>query len=176
MLRAYSCAGRPPHGKGPYGSFEQWDVLIRGALLWLDQPDPLDSRERLAANDPETTQLQCLLTAWFEVFKEQPVTTAQVIQAASPKSSDGSFAHSGGDNLRQALLEIAGKGDTINTRSLGWYLTKKLDRIVGDYRLEQVGRYGHATQWRVRFGVSGVFGVLYSQCVETVSSKEHVSK
>jgi len=177
VLRAYSCAGRPPHGKGPYGSFEQWDTLIRGALLWLDQPDPLDSRERIAANDPETIKLRCLLTAWFEVFKEDRVSTAQIIKAATPRGGDGSFDHPSGTELRQALLEIAGKGDTINARSLGWYLSKKRDRVVGDYRLEVAGEYNHKPVWKVRLihnvsNVSNVSNVLYSQYGETVNLQQ----
>jgi hypothetical protein len=34
MLRAYVVAGRPSHGHPAYGSYEQWDALVRGAVVW----------------------------------------------------------------------------------------------------------------------------------------------
>src|SRR5205814_1600925 len=52
ILRAYVVAGRPTHGKPKKGSFEGWDDLIRGALLWIGAADPLagDDEVRVEAD------------------------------------------------------------------------------------------------------------------------------
>ncbi|HEU4539305.1 MAG TPA: hypothetical protein VFS00_34530, partial [Polyangiaceae bacterium] len=48
VLRAYCAAGR--HGAGelsPWGSFDAWSSLVRGALVWAGQPDPGEARDDL---------------------------------------------------------------------------------------------------------------------------------
>jgi hypothetical protein len=77
ILRAYHVAGRPkPAGHTALGSFEDWDDLVRGALLWLGQPDPLASQDDLQQEDEERENLDALLMAlgrgfgsghWFTV-------------------------------------------------------------------------------------------------------------
>ncbi|MBK8123956.1 MAG: hypothetical protein IPK54_10475 [Dokdonella sp.] len=38
VLRAYIVAGKPAQPIQPYGSFEEWSGLLRGALVWLGSP------------------------------------------------------------------------------------------------------------------------------------------
>lgn len=150
ILRAYIYAGSPPHGKAPYGSFEEWDKRVRGALLWLDQPDPLDSRERITGNDPAATNLRALLESWFKAFDSRQVTAHEVIAAATPRTGDGNFTNPQGEELRRVLLEVAGQGEGINSRIFGRYLSKNRDKVAGGYRLEQAGDRQRALLWKVK--------------------------
>ena len=68
ILRAYHAAGRPDQPK-PIGSFEDWSSLVRGALLWLDCADPVDTMAEVRASDPETTLLRQVMVAWGERSK-----------------------------------------------------------------------------------------------------------
>jgi hypothetical protein len=52
VLRAYALAGRPPHGGAPLGSFEVWDRVVRGAVIWAGLPDPVESQRGLEGEDP----------------------------------------------------------------------------------------------------------------------------
>ena len=53
ILRAFVVAGRPGLDRlKPFGSFEAWSNLVRGALVWLGEPDPCITRKHIAADDP----------------------------------------------------------------------------------------------------------------------------
>jgi len=169
ILRAYHVAGRPKHGNAPYGSFEYWDALIRGALLWLGEPDPLESRNRIETVDPEKSRFKRLLTAWVAVFGSESVTVSALIKAATAGVGDGSFGHEAKEELYQALLDVAGRGETINSRTLAWFLRKHCDGVVSNYRLSQVGGYSTRTLWCVTFAVSAISAVIPTQRGKTVS-------
>jgi hypothetical protein len=66
ILRAFVCAGRPGlEGLKPYGSFEEWSNLVRGALVWLGEPDPCITRKFIAADDPVKAELSEFFKAVF---------------------------------------------------------------------------------------------------------------
>ena len=44
-----------------YGSFDGWSHLVRGALLWLDYPDPLQTQQRIRENSDEDRETICML-------------------------------------------------------------------------------------------------------------------
>src|SRR5262249_44347557 len=48
ILRAYCNAGMPPQNLTPFGSFEGWSRLVREAIVWVGQPDPCQTRVKLA--------------------------------------------------------------------------------------------------------------------------------
>ena len=41
ILRAYVVAGRPDQKLSSFGNFEEWSGLVRSALVWLGEADPL---------------------------------------------------------------------------------------------------------------------------------------
>ncbi len=65
VLRAYFVAGRPRYGKPRKGSFEAWDDIVRGAIIWAGGADPLGGVERIRAQaDEDVDRLRALLCAW----------------------------------------------------------------------------------------------------------------
>ena len=61
VLRAYVAADRPlPEGHMPLGSFEEWDNLVRGALIWLGEADPVETQERESDNEEREMQVEIL--------------------------------------------------------------------------------------------------------------------
>ena len=56
VLRAYIIAGRPIR-RQPLGGFEGWSDLVRNALLWLGEEDPVETVESARAEDPERQRL-----------------------------------------------------------------------------------------------------------------------
>ena len=81
ILRAFPEAGRPKHGKPLKGSFEDWDRLIRAALIWVADEDPLAGCERIRANDDADLQaLRQCLTVWSQSFGREALTAAQVVK------------------------------------------------------------------------------------------------
>ncbi len=52
VLRAFIAAGMPEQAR-PLGGFAEWSHLVRDALIWLGEPDPLDTMERVREQDPK---------------------------------------------------------------------------------------------------------------------------
>lgn len=84
VLRAFIVAGRPGATElEPFARFEDWSNLVRGALVWLGEPDPLDTRAAVVAIDPETENLSGLIAAWKRVIgTDRWVTAKDVLDAA----------------------------------------------------------------------------------------------
>lgn len=126
ILRAYIAAGRPkPLDK--IGSFEDWN-LIREALVWLDQADPAKTRDRVLADDPQKAVLIDLLRLWWQVLGDQPVTLAELGTIASGDPNDPA------NELTTELISNT-RYMSFNARSIGHFLVKHVDRIVGGMML-----------------------------------------
>ena len=83
ILRAFVLAGRPSHGLTAKGSFEHWDRLIRGAVIWAGGVDPLGGVERVREqSDDDLERLRALLTSWRESIGGMPLTLSGVIRHA----------------------------------------------------------------------------------------------
>jgi hypothetical protein len=151
ILRAYCLAGRPqPKQLAPWGSFEGWSDLIRGAVTWLMEPDPADAREDMrAASCPETEALQCLYEGIAEADPtHQGVTVAELLERAVFRM---------GNPKMQALIEALQLlcpnrartgGLDLDSKSIGMKLHHLKDRTVAGLRLERVGGK-ERPRWRV---------------------------
>src|SRR5262249_14571675 len=100
VLSAYCRAGRPDQGLSPWGSYEGWTALVRGALVWAGQGDPGATRAVLAARaDVEADALRGLLLGWREMDpRGEGRTVAEVLQALDAPTSQTGYAQ-----LRQVL-------------------------------------------------------------------------
>ncbi|WP_413717015.1 hypothetical protein [Silicimonas sp. MF1-12-2] len=111
------------------GSFTDWD-LVRETLLWLGEEDPLVTRERLIADDPKKSDLAELLEVWAAAAPGgQQFTLTQIDEQGQAGASDSSLAQ-----LRSALISRSLK-DVFNPRSIGRYLGRRKDRVIGDRAL-----------------------------------------
>ena len=122
ILRAYLTAGRPQR-LAPMGSFEDWNV-VREALVWLGEEDPIVTRERVIADDPRKGELADLLELWADALGGRAVTLAEISEEAAG-ASPGKIAR-----LHQALADRTKKG-IFSATSIGRYLGKQKDRLVG---------------------------------------------
>jgi putative DNA primase/helicase len=149
ILRAYHVAGMP--GKpAPLGSFEAWSDIVRGALLWLDCADPVATMAEVRASDPTTAQLRQVMASWREAFHSEGVTVSQVIKKAMEQQRAGSFEgllEFVNDDLHEALITVAGRGGSINSRSLGAWLASFNDRVADGQRFENRGLRDGVAVW-----------------------------
>lgn len=130
ILRAYIVAGRPDMGGTPFGGFGQWSALVRGALMWVGEPDPCASRDAIMDEDPELGQLRTLLTLWWQEFGKSAIKIKRLIERC----------HSNDSGLFEVLDDIAGErnGPGVNARRLGHWLKRHKGRVVDGLRLVQV--------------------------------------
>jgi putative DNA primase/helicase len=161
ILRAYIVAGAPEQTR-PLGSFEDWSRLVRDALVWLGEADPVDTMERSRTEDPRREALAAVLAQWSAVLGPARVSVKDVID----KATDFDCAQGGLDfnrrsflhpEFREALLTVAGDSGNINGRRLGKWLSRAKGeivnglRIVADGTLEGIARYRlhrlHDDEW-----------------------------
>lgn len=135
VLRAYHVAGRPDR-PAPLGSFTAWSDLVRGALLWLGQADPVGSIERVRENDPRRSELLAVLVHWGAAFGPRRVTTAQLIGHASQHAE-----------FREALLAVAGVAGSVNTQRLGKWLRANAGKIADGAHIEAAPMRDGNRQW-----------------------------
>jgi hypothetical protein len=146
ILRAHAVAGYPgAQGLVP-SRFPDWDRMVRGALVWMGEPDPQATRERLAVVDPVRDTHLALLKALenavgLEVrFKAQDL----IDRAAAYSEGDaGKFrwppftldpleeAEALDEAIGNALAAMGGNSRAITAQRVGHYLGKYEGRIFG---------------------------------------------
>lgn len=166
LLRAYLNAGKPKaENFTPYGSFEAWNDLIRGSLLWLGVDDPLETRQRLESSDTVKSELGAVLALWHSAFFERGMTAAEIsIECEKPNHAD----------LKQALMDVAinKRNDGIDARRLGQWLKRHLERVESGLRFERAGSDTHSkiVYWKVKkvAGIAGIAGIDSNPRVKNV--------
>jgi putative DNA primase/helicase len=109
--------------------------MVRSPLVWLGEPDPIDSMETVRAEDPELTNIREFFGLWPAYMKLDFLdTTARIIEIAEGQGST-SFNTT---DLKAFLLRVAaakGKSDDVSPDRLGWWLRRISGRVVNKRRL-----------------------------------------
>ena len=128
VLRAFVVAGRPGVSKlSAFGSFEQWSDLIRGALVWLGEPDPCLTRSHIAADDPVKAELGEFLSAVHAAKANEWFTASELL------AINESEFEANADSLMEVIEATVPRA---NKKRLGQYLKSHERQIVGGLRLE----------------------------------------
>ena len=142
ILRAYMLAGRPAHGKPRLGSFEAWDDLVRGAVVWVLGVDPCEGRKRLREEDDEDIELiRALLGAWRTAY---PNGASAPVQDAIRRAG-----HDSALRLALVALDRRGDGTKLDPKAIGYALRRYRGRIVSGLRLERADMVRGGVLWRV---------------------------
>lgn len=143
IVRAYKAAGFPQRLPS-LASYENWSLLVRSALVWLGCSDPVDTMEAARDEDPVTTEIRNIFVGWESAIGFDKVSSAtEIIKIANEieyeltddpyqKSTEKGLTHG---EFREALMAVAGDGKTINSRRLGWWLTRNKGRLVDGVRV-----------------------------------------
>ena len=155
ILRAYRAAGEPEKDGATLGRFEEWSRTVAAPIRWLGMRDPIDSQERLRAEDPEASRLSALLSDWFALFGSRTMTTQDLLKELETVNQFGR-GFPGGElgERRVALLEAleeaaADRAGRINPRKVGWYLRKFSGRVCDGDVLIKEGTTHRRTKFRV---------------------------
>ena len=154
-----------PEMPGRTASFEVWSDSVRRAVCLvakygvLDVTDPVESIDVAYGADPETGNLGALLDAWYDIWKDDPIKTSTLINAAQETCNGfDEMAKNGVDGelkypkLAEAVDAICGNGKTLNPHRLGIWIGKNKARIVNDFRIvesEQSKKSHKVKKWRV---------------------------
>jgi putative DNA primase/helicase len=129
MLRAFVVAGAPkPNRKEPVGSFERWDELVVGCLLWLDLPDPMTTQDDLRAEDEEASGLD-------EMFAQLALLKPD---GASFQTRDVIKAFAASNALDEAVRNVCDG----TPKGIGDWLSASRGKITTDGKLKLVVKKG----------------------------------
>lgn len=151
VLRAYIVAGKPKQPIKNFARFEDWSGLVRSALVWLGEADPLTGREQLEDGDPVRVKLRALLLAWFAVFRTAPATSKEAVSRANEtKLDDEGREQPAYPALKECLEEhFSDKGGKVSSNAIGYFLRKYAGRILAGARFEAYGGNAARSAWRV---------------------------
>jgi hypothetical protein len=140
ILVAHAQAGRPgvpgPDGKPQVlGSFEDWNAVVRGAVFYAVNVDPVAAPAPRHMSEAKQ-QLSALLLAWADLpGQECGLRVAEVLRLARQATADPALA----DALRQAIRTPRGEGGLPTDRQLGNFIREHNRQPVGNLRFTQKG-------------------------------------
>jgi hypothetical protein len=138
IVRAWICADRPQADCKPVASYEAWSQVCRHPLLWLGLPDPAQPLFNAIESDPDKEILGRLMELWWELFGGKPTMVRQLISRVEGGLQDVEATpeqQAACNDLGELLEEIAGDGrGRIDPQRFGWWLKRRLNRIVGNQR------------------------------------------
>lgn len=140
LLAAYLHAGAPDQRLAPWGSFDGWTRVVRGALVWAGEPDPGAAREELRQEaDAASGALAELLDGWTEIAARYggQCTVAQALGELQRNDALAAGAHAAErvryEDLRSALAQLcnAPPGKLPTAKAMGKALAKHRGRVLG---------------------------------------------
>jgi hypothetical protein len=150
ICKAYIVAGHP--GLPPrLASFEDWSDTVRGALIWCGKADCVLSMELTRADDPERTEINCMLEAWIDAVGTGTRTTLSTILAMTGELQYGEARY---PDLIAAVATAAftitsQRGRQADLEILGKWMRKFKGRVVDGRRFENRGNPKGGSVWWV---------------------------
>jgi len=140
VLRAFlqSKCPNPKSGLKPFGGFEEWSRIVRGALVWLGETDPCQTRDRAIEDDPEREDLSRMLTGLDAVFGTERFLAKDVRRRADMAGE-----------LPSILKDLLGEKEMDSTRKIGKLLRQFGGRWVDGARLVAKGKKQNSVVWQV---------------------------
>ena len=125
LCQAWIANGKPA-GKQTLGMFESWAEVIGGILDTADVPGLLaNAREFRAGHTDKVSEWRAFAAAWRQEHGDNQVGVDQLFALA----------------VRDRLLDsvLGDKGDRSQRIKLGLALSKAVDRVFGEFRIEGAG-------------------------------------
>ena len=137
------------------GSYGEWSKLIRSALVWLGEPDPCDTLEKVRDNDPVLAKNLSLLHEIDHHYNKRKFLVADLISLANEREQmgNGSYKYRHHE-LHQCLSEFSGGKDALNSISIGKALGRLADRMFGTMTLVKTKGTGGKNLWQLLGGTA----------------------
>jgi putative DNA primase/helicase len=134
-------AASAPRQTTPLGGFEKWSRRVRDPIIWAGLPDPWGNADKLRDSDPEKERFLAVAEQWIKHLGNAEMRVADVINTVNSSPQN--------EELKMALMNIAGVGRDINANRLAAYLRRYTDRPMAGFKF--VSRKGHAGTkvWRL---------------------------
>lgn len=135
LAQNWLARGRPAPTVRPLGSYEAWTHVIGGILAAAGIGGFLGNLDEFYRTaNTEVAAWRAFVTAWWEAHQDTPVLVKDLLPIA----------------LDIEALDVAGKDEKGQARSLGKKLERQRDRVIGGYRITKAGAEHRAIRWRLR--------------------------
>jgi hypothetical protein len=143
ILSAHAIAGRPTCEKAPLGSFEEWDVTVRGAVWFATGNDCLATQREAAKDSPDRLQKLALLEGWSQLPDGQGdgLTVAEALAIVEEKPAVYAMLHG-------AFMAMSKDSKLPGSKAIGNKIRSMNDQNIGGWRFEKNGEKDHSTRWR----------------------------
>jgi putative DNA primase/helicase len=117
----------------PLAGYPDWRRLVQEPLVWLGEPDPLLSQEKLLREDSEQSKYIVFLRAWWGVYRDRLIRAKDIVEPSAEEESAEQA------ELRRAVRLVAydSKERMVTTDKLGTYLRSKRNRLGVGLRLQK---------------------------------------
>jgi putative DNA primase/helicase len=152
VLRGWIVAEASWTGKlpAPLGSYEGWSRLVRNALIWLGEADPVEVMEKTRESDPKLANLRTMIRAWYCTIGSGKTTKVRDVVRRAEESDER-----GDSDLLDAIRTAVPEGQVV-TKALGWWLRRNRGRVVyldasgHNMRfVQEQGEQNHASGWKL---------------------------
>ena len=162
VVRAWIVSGIPEAACASLAGYSEWAARCRQPLIWLGHSDPAAAIFECMADDPERQMLGRILEGWEKQFGRDALKVRDVVARLSS-------GRTGAEDLMEALVEVAGDRDRINSRKLGKWLSRNAGRLVDERRLIKASKTSNVESWRVE-SVRSVESVAIAPAAEPGSA------
>ena len=136
--RAYLLAGAPDVGLKPIRGFDEWDRVVRRALVWAGSADPAGNAVHLREDaNLETNAWRIALVHLGEMFPEEQYFTSKQVYDALRRTPGSAAARTDVGSLSGALIAFYGRDPTRKKQHVFGHLFKKMvGRTMGKLQLK----------------------------------------
>ncbi len=156
LIRFYLRSKVEPPGKGRTASFEDWDDMVRQTVLYIHQTiatgqygDVMDKMMANQLEDPEQEILGEFLTAWYELFRSEPITATHALEKIKAGGNLLNNGDSPEDQLYRAIREFNPHFNN-SSKSFGMILKYRKGRVCSGLKLTTCGQVDKTTLWSVQ--------------------------
>ncbi len=125
----------------PVGSFNEWDRIVRHAILRAGLADPIVTQDEVTEEDEDDVKLRALLRAWHHVSRSEAWTVTKLLEEVFGRDGRGEPVM-GREELATAIREItdAAPGKMPEPKLLGYKLRDAKDKTLDGFRLRTAKR------------------------------------
>ena len=155
IIRAYHEAGYPERLQWIGDSFGPWSDRVRSALVWLGCDDPVNTMEKVEEDDPKRQERSQVFAAIKRVVGLNEWFLTKSLIKATHMSINSKVPEGAREELKAALMTVAGVGRDMDQRRLGKWFGAARQVIVDGMRLEaQHNASEGVNEWRLVEGRS----------------------
>lgn len=123
-------------GQKPKGTYEQWSLIVGGVLEACGVVGFLENDKDLKlAASPDEGEWLALMTEWWEIHRSIPITSKEIRELAE---------------THDLLTATMGDGnDRARGIKLGKAIGKRLDKVLGEYRIEKSTMFEGAYRFKL---------------------------